>query len=207
MIIAVDGPAASGKGTIARKLASFFGFHYLDTGSLYRAVALEILKSGHDITDLNAALNAAQNLNSNTLDDPALRDSTIGEAASIVAGMAEIRDALLKYQRNFAVKRPGAILDGRDIATVVCPDADIKLFITASIEERARRRHRELSEKNPDLSYNYVIEHLRRRDERDSSRAVAPLKKADDAYLIDTTNLDIEAAYKAAVDIINAVDK
>lgn len=205
MIIAVDGPAASGKGTIARKLAEYLGFNYLDTGSLYRAVARDVINSGQKIENIEVARTAAQNLDSDSLDDPGLRNTGIGEAASIIAGMAEVRDALLNYQRNFATKSPGAILDGRDIATVVCPEADIKLFITASVEERAKRRYRELSQKNTAITYSDVLELINKRDERDSSRSIAPLKKAKDAHLLDTTNLDIETAYKAAVELIDAV--
>ena len=205
MIIAVDGPAASGKGTIARKLAEYLGFNYLDTGSLYRAVARDVINSGQNIENIEAARIAAQNLDSNSLNDPELRNTGIGEAASIIARMAEVRDVLLNYQRNFAAKSPGAILDGRDIATVVCPEADIKLFITASIEERAKRRYRELSPKNTEITYSEVLKLINKRDERDSSRSIAPLKKAEDAHLLDTTNLDIETAYKTAVELIDAV--
>ncbi len=205
MIIAVDGPAASGKGTIARKLAKFLGFHYLDTGSLYRAIARDIIDSGQEIENVEIARKAALNLDPTSLDDPRLRYKGVGNAASVIAGMAEVRDALLHYQRKFAAKPPGTVLDGRDIATVVCPNADVKLFITASIEERASRRYRELLEKNPEIKYSDVLETIIKRDERDRSRAIAPLKKAEDAHLLDTTNLDIETAYKAAVEIINAV--
>ncbi|MGI9380410.1 MAG: (d)CMP kinase [Methyloligellaceae bacterium] len=204
MIIAIDGPAASGKGTIARRIAENYGFHYLDTGLLYRAVAFELIRNGENVEDTEAAERIAGRLSSDILDDPGLRDPGVGEAASIVASMASVRNLLLNYQQEFSRQPPGAVLDGRDIATVVCPGADVKLFITATLEERARRRHLQLAQSNPDLTYPQVFELLEKRDLRDTSRAIAPLEKSGDAHLLETTNLSIEAVYKAAVEIIDA---
>ena len=204
MIIAIDGPAASGKGTIARRIAEHYGYHYLDTGLLYRAVAFELIRNGENVENTEAAEQIAGNLSSDVLDDPGLRDPGVGDAASIVASMASVRQLLLTYQQEFSRQPPGAVLDGRDIATVVCPGADVKLFITATLEERARRRHLQLVESNPDLTYSQVFELLEKRDLRDTSRAIAPLEKSADAHLLETTNLSIEAVYKAAVEIIDA---
>ena len=204
MIIAIDGPAASGKGTIARRIAEHYGYHYLDTGLLYRAVAFKLIRNGENVENTEAAERIAGNLSSDVLDDPGLRDPGVGDAASIVASMASVRQLLLTYQQEFSRQPPGAVLDGRDIATVVCPGADVKLFITATLEERARRRHLQLVESNPDLTYSQVFELLEKRDLRDTSRAIAPLEKSADAHLLETTNLSIEAVYKAAVEIIDA---
>lgn len=204
MIIALDGPAASGKGTLARILANHYGLRHLDTGSLYRAVARDMIDLGNDLRDPLVAATCANEIDANTLNDPRLREPGIGEGASIVAGLNEVRDALLHYQRKFAATAPGAILDGRDIGTVVCPNADVKIFVTASAEERARRRFNELKENNPDLSLEDVLAEIHRRDERDSSRSISPLEPAKDAYLLDTTNLAIETAYKLAVELIDA---
>lgn len=206
MIIAVDGPVAAGKGTLARRLAEEFGLAYLDTGSLYRAVGLSVLRAGGDPADEAAAVAAVDRLNHADLEDPALRDERTGEAASVVAALPAVRAALLDYQRGFAAKpptgQPGAVLDGRDIGTVVCPDAQVKLFVTASPEQRARRRYQELSGRGEDTTLAAVLEDLRKRDARDAERSVAPLKPAADAHLLDTTNLDIEAAFVAACAIV-----
>jgi cytidylate kinase len=204
MIIAVDGPAASGKGTIGKMVAGRYGLAYLDTGSLYRAVARDTMASGGDPSDAPAALASAKALDPATLGDPALRGPGLGEAASLVAKHAEVRAALLAYQRDFARAPQGAVLDGRDIGTVICPDADVKLFVTATPEERARRRYLELKQAGITVSEQEVLADIRRRDERDKNRAAAPLRKAPDAYLLDTTNLDIDAAFRAAVDLIEA---
>jgi cytidylate kinase len=204
MIIAVDGPAASGKGTIGKMVAGRYGLAYLDTGSLYRAVARNTMASGGDPSDARAALASAKALDPATLGDPALRGPGLGEAASLVAKHAEVRAALLAYQREFARAPQGAVLDGRDIGTVICPDADVKLFVTATPEERARRRYLELKQAGITVSEQEVLADIRRRDERDKNRAAAPLRKAPDAYLLDTTNLDIDAAFRAAVDLIEA---
>tara|TARA_R110002167_G_scaffold90296_1_gene243518 strand:+ start:283 stop:918 length:636 start_codon:yes stop_codon:yes gene_type:complete len=206
MIIAVDGPVAAGKGTLARRLAAELGFAYLETGALYRAVGLAVLRAGGDPADEAAALQAVARLQAQDLDDPALREERTGNAASIVAALPPVRAALLDYQRSFAVHppegRPGAVLDGRDIGTVVCPQAEVKLFVTASPEERARRRHSELVGRGETVSLQSVLDDLRERDARDAARAVAPLKPADDAHLLDTTDLDIEAAFVAACAIV-----
>ncbi len=199
MIIAIDGPAASGKGTLAKKVGEHFGLPCLDTGLLYRAVARDVARAGFRLDDVWAAKAAASGLDAASFDDPALRGAAAGDAASIVAKIPEVRAALLAYQRAFAAQPGGAVLDGRDIGTVVCPDADVKLFVTASSEERARRRFLELQAKGDPIGYEAVLADIRARDERDSGRSVAPLKAATDAVLLDTSNLDIEAAFDAAV--------
>jgi len=204
MIIAIDGPAASGKGTLGKRIAAYYGFAHLDTGKLYRAVARDTLALGKNPTDASAALIAAKALDLRTLADPFLIDGKLGEAASIVASHPAVRQALLAYQRAFARLKPGAVLDGRDIGTVICPDADVKLFVTAVPEERARRRYRELREAGNGISEAEVLADIRRRDERDKNRATAPLAQAQDAVLLDTTNLDIDAAFKAAIDLVDA---
>jgi CMP/dCMP kinase len=204
MIIAIDGPAASGKGTLGKRIAAHYSLIHLDTGKLYRAVARDTLAAGASPADQDAALAAAEALDLGTLSDPFLADGRLGEAASIVASHPAVRDALLAYQRAFARRKPGAVLDGRDIGTVICPEADVKLFVTATPEERARRRYLELREAGNSLSEAEVLADIRRRDERDRNRAAAPLRQAEDAYLLDTTNLDIDAAFKAAIALIDA---
>lgn len=205
MIIALDGPAASGKGTLGRALARHYGLVYLDTGSLYRAVARDVVEQGGTPEDEEAAAAAARQLDRETLDDPALREAEIGATASLVATHPGVRQALLEYQRAIAAHPGGAVIDGRDIGTVVCPDADVKLFVVASAEERARRRHAELEVAGTGNSYDQVLAEIQQRDERDRSRANSPLKPAEDAHLLDTTYLGIEAAFKAAVELIDAV--
>jgi cytidylate kinase len=200
MIIAVDGPAAAGKGTIARALARHFGYHFLDTGSLYRMVGLAALRAGGAPLSAAAAIAAARSLDPQAFQDIELRTETVASAASQVAAMAEVRAALLDLQRAFARKEPGAVLDGRDIGTVVCPGADVKLFITASPEVRAKRRQLELGA--PD--YHTVLAEIRARDERDSKRATAPLVAAKDAVIIDTSGLDQNEAVDAAVRAVEA---
>ena len=202
MIIALDGPAASGKGTLARRLAAHFGFDYLDTGLIYRAVGLAVRASGHDLDDVAAATRAARALDLTQFSAAALRSTAAGEAASMVAAIPDVRAALLEYQRAFARREPGAVLDGRDIGSVVCPEADVKLFVTATPEVRARRRWQELATLGDPLGYEVVLADIHRRDARDSERAVAPLKPASGARLLDTTLLDIEAAFQAALDIV-----
>jgi cytidylate kinase len=204
MIIAIDGPAASGKGTIAKRVAAHYGLAYLDTGTLYRAVARDTLARGQDPADPAAALESAKALDPSTLGDPGLRTPGLGEAASLVAKHPEVREELLACQRSFARAKSGAVLDGRDIGTVICPDAAVKLFVTATAEERARRRYLELKLAGIDVSEAEVLSDIRRRDERDKHRAAAPLRRAPDAHLLDTTNLDIDAAFKAAIDLIDA---
>lgn len=204
MIIAVDGPAASGKGTLARRLARELGYAYLDTGKLYRAVGMAVLRVGGDPADPIAAESSARALDMAGLDDPELAGDEAAQAASKVAALPGVRDALLELQREFAARPPGAVLDGRDIGTVVCPEADIKLFVTATDEIRARRRHKELLEKGNDSIYARVLQDLRERDARDSARSIAPLKPAEDALVLDTTQLDADAAFAAAMDLVRA---
>ena len=202
MIIAIDGPAASGKGTLAKRLAAHFGLPHLDTGLLYRAVALALLDAGLPLTDAPAAAAAATSLDASRLDDPRLKSRDMGEAASMVSGYQPVRDALLDLQRRFAAQPGGAVLDGRDIGTVICPNADTKLFVTATPEERARRRHLELLARNEPAEFEVILADIRRRDGRDMTRSAAPLKPARDAVVLDTTQLDAEAAFRAALEIV-----
>jgi cytidylate kinase len=200
MIIAVDGPAAAGKGTIARALARHFGFHFLDTGALYRMVGLAAIRAGGEPITTKSAIAAARSLDPSSFIDADLRTEEVGAAASIVAVIPEVRAALLEFQRSFARKPPGAVLDGRDIGTVVCPDAHAKLFITASAQVRAKRRQKELGA----ADYEAVLADIRARDERDSKRATAPLVAARDAVVLDTSDMDIDAAVRAAVATVEA---
>ncbi|KAB7742707.1 (d)CMP kinase [Parvibaculum sedimenti] len=206
-VVAIDGPAASGKGTLARRLARHYGFAYLDTGSLYRAVGQAVRDAGSDPADETAALAAARALDINRINEKAIRTREAGEAASLVAVMAPVRAAILDFQRDFAANPPGgqkgAVLDGRDIGTVVCPDANVKLFVTASPEVRAHRRWLELKGSGSAVSEAQVLEDTRERDARDAGRAASPMKQAADAHLLDTTNLSIEAAFGEAVRIID----
>lgn len=199
MIIAVDGPAAAGKGTIARALAQHFKFHFLDTGTLYRRVGLALLKSHTDPHDAEAATAIAQSLHDQKFNDAELRTEAVAGAASVVAAIPAVRAALLDFQRAFAAKLPGAVLDGRDIGTVVCPDAGAKLFITASPLVRAKRRFAELRAEGSTEIFNAVLEDIKQRDERDRTRAIAPLLPAADAVVIDTSEMTIEAAVAAAI--------
>ena len=209
-LIAVDGPAASGKGTLARRLARHFDFAYLDTGALYRAVALCVLRAEQDPHDEAAALAAARQLDMALLNDEDfaadLRTAETGAAASLVAAIPDVRAAILAAQRDFAATPPhhanGAILDGRDIGTVVCPDADKKLFITARPDIRAERRWKELRAHDEALTFETVLADIEARDARDMNRATAPLKQADDAHLLDTSDLSIEEAFKAALALL-----
>lgn len=204
MIITVDGPAASGKGTLAKRLAKHYGLPHLDTGLLYRGVGYLMLQGNHALDDTAAAARVAHAMDPSKLDSEVLRSDEIGEAASRVAAIPGVRAALLKLQQDFARQPGGAVLDGRDTGTVIAPDADVKLFVTASPEERARRRHVELATRRTPVEYCAVISDIRKRDERDSERAIAPLKPAPDAVLLDTTQLDIEAAFRAAIEIVEA---
>ena len=203
MIIAIDGPAASGKGTLGKRLAAHFGLRHLDTGLLYRAVAKALLDAGHSLGDRAKALAAAQALDLARLDERTLKTHAIGEAASIVSAYPEVRAALMELQRDFAKRPPGAVLDGRDIGTLIAPDAQVKIFLTASAAERARRRVAELKSSGA-ADEAAILADIERRDQRDRSRAVAPLKPAEDAHLLDTTHLDIDAAVQAAIDIVEA---
>lgn len=207
VVIAVDGPAASGKGTLARKLAAHYRFAYLDTGSLYRAVGHSVRTSGGDPADEAAALAAAKTLDLSKIDDKAIRTRHAGEDASLVAAIPSVRAAILHFQRDFAAHPPGgkagAVLDGRDIGTVVCPDAPAKLFVTASPEVRAHRRWLELKNSGSEATEAQVLEDIEERDRRDAGRATSPMKPAADAHLLDTSDLSIEAAFGAAVAIID----
>jgi CMP/dCMP kinase len=206
LVIAIDGPAASGKGTLARRIAERFELAHLDTGKIYRATGLAVLVAGGDPADPIAAEKAAQNLDFATLADPRLRQEDVGRAASLVAAIPGVRAALFEAQRRFAHHPPpptkGAVLDGRDIGTVVCPDADVKLFLVASAESRAERRARELRPDDAAAIYGDVLQDMRERDARDSERRVAPLAAAPDAITIDTTSLDADQVFEQASDLI-----
>jgi cytidylate kinase len=201
-LIAIDGPAASGKGTLAKLIAASWGLPCLDTGLLYRAVARDVGARGYRLTDAWAALAAARSLDPATLDDPGLRSAGAGEAASIVASMPEVRAALLAYQRAFASQPGGAVLDGRDIGTVVCPQADAKIYVTARPQVRAWRRFVERRAQSEPVTFDAVLADIERRDARDASRESAPMRPAPDADLLETSDLDIEAAFEAAVGLI-----
>lgn len=214
MIIAIDGPAAAGKGTLAQNLAKHFHYAFLDTGRLYRAVGYAVLQAGADPSDETAAAEAARafdpkNINK-ILSNPALRDEATGNAASKVAAIPAVREALLALQRDFAenpffddgTPAKGAVLDGRDIGTVVCPAADVKFFVTASAEVRADRRFKELQEAGKPADYDKILADIKERDERDSNRAAAPLKPAEDACILDTSDLNAVQAFQAALDYI-----
>lgn len=204
MIIAIDGPAASGKGTLAKQIAAHYGFGHLDTGALYRAVARDTLACGGDLRNPNDTAIAAAALDVESLGDPGLRTAGVGEAASVVARHGKVRALLLEYQRTFAETGEGAVIDGRDIGTVICPDADVKLFVTATAEVRAHRRFLELESVGLAVSEAHVLQDILARDERDSTRGASPLRVAENAVLLDTTNLSIDAAFRAALDIIEA---
>jgi cytidylate kinase len=205
MIIAIDGPAASGKGTLGKRLAGHYGLRHLDTGLIYRAVAKALLDAGHRLEDAERAAAAARALDPTAFDEAALKRHAIGEAASIVSAIPQVRAALLAFQRAFGRTPPGAVIDGRDIGTVIVPDAEVKIFVAATPEVRARRRAAELRGAGGNVNEADILADIRRRDERDSSRTAAPLKAAPDAHLLDTTHLDIDAAFRAAVDIVEAV--
>ncbi len=207
MIIAIDGPSASGKGTLAKKLATELNFAYLDTGKIYRAVGFNMLRQNKDLDDNFAALNMAKSLNYNDLDNAQLKNDDVAQAASKVAVMPDVRQALLEFQQNFAKKPPegktGVVLDGRDIGTVICPDAHIKLFISANVEIRAKRRHKELLEREEPSIYQQVLADLQERDERDSNRKQAPLKAADDAIIVDTSDMNILEVLDFALRVVS----
>jgi CMP/dCMP kinase len=202
MIIAVDGPSAAGKGTIARAIATHLGYHFLDTGSLYRMVGLAMLNAGKTADDVKAAVGFAENLDPSKVIDKELRTETVAAMASQVAAIPEVRKALLEFQRSFAKREPGAVLDGRDIGTVVCPDADLKFFVTASTEVRANRRLTELKSLGVKSDFKTVLEDIWARDERDAERTAAPTKQADDAIMIDTSELDREEVIAAVMGVI-----
>lgn len=204
MIIAVDGPAASGKGTLGKRLAAHYGLRHLDTGLIYRAVAKALLDAGRRPDDVAAAVAAAKALDPARFDEMALKSQAVGEAASIVSAIPELRAELVAFQRDFVAKPPGAVLDGRDIGTVICPDADVKIFVTASPEVRARRRALEFQSLGKPTDEATVLADIRARDARDMGRSAAPLRQAPDAHLLDTTNMDISTAIRAAIDIVEA---
>jgi len=205
MIIAIDGPAASGKGTLAKRLAAHYGYRHLDTGVIYRAVAHALLTAGADLQDEAAAVRAAQAIDRETFDNPALKSQKVGTAASVVSAIPRVREVLIEFQRRFASAPPGAVLDGRDIGTVICPDAEVKIYVVADPKIRARRRTLEARGRGEEADEAVILADILARDERDQNRPVAPLKPAKDAYLLDNSNLDIEGGVRAAIDIVEAV--
>jgi cytidylate kinase len=207
MIIAIDGPAASGKGTLAKKLAAHYGLRHLDTGLLYRAVALAVLDAGHKPAERDKAIAAAKTIDPAKFDETTLKRYDVGEAASVVSAIPEVRAALFDLQQNFAKALPGAVLDGRDIGTVICPNADVKIFVTASPEVRAHRRTMELRGRGENAEEKAVLTDILARDERDRSRSAAPFVQASDAHLLDTSALDIEGSFKAALALVEKVRK
>ncbi len=202
-VIAIDGPAASGKGTLARRLAQYYKLPHLDTGLLYRAIACALIDEGLSLEDALAAEEAARGLSLNEFDSERLRSREIGEASSVVASIPAVRAALIEMQQNFAARPEGAVLDGRDIGTVICPNARIKIFVTASPETRAQRRALELAGRGEPADFDLILEDVRKRDARDSARQTAPLKQAPDAILIDTTELDKDAVFARALKIVD----
>lgn len=202
MIIAIDGPASSGKGTLAKKLAKHYNLAYLNTGGLYRSVALDVINSGADQEDENALIKIARNAKLDNLDSPELYVEQVGGVASIVAKIQEIRKILFQYQRDFANQEGGAILDGRDIGTVICPDADYKLYVTASVEVRSERRYKEMLEKGKDVKYEDILTDVTQRDKRDFERKDSPMRPADDAVMLDTSTMSIDDVFKKAVELI-----
>ena len=210
VVITIDGPAAAGKGTLARRLAEYFDFAYLDTGSIYRAVGLKTLRAGGQPTDIVVATRSAETLTAEEfgalLLDPELRADATADAASKVAAVPGVRAALLAFQRGFAARppggKPGAVLDGRDAGTVICPDAPIKLFVTASVEARANRRFKELQGRGEAAISSAVLQDLQARDAKDRDRGIAPLKPAEDAYRLDSTALDADGVFKTALSYV-----
>jgi CMP/dCMP kinase len=202
LIIAIDGPAASGKGTLGKKLAAHFGLRHLDTGLLYRAVAKSLMDAGLPYDDVAKATAAASSLDPTRFDEIALKSPAVGEAASIVSAVPEVRAVLVVFQRQFAAMPPGAVMDGRDIGTVICPDAPVKIFVTATPEVRASRRAKEFATQGQAVDEALVLADILARDERDTTREVAPMKRAADAHLLDTTHMDIDAAFRAAVELV-----
>lgn len=202
MIIAIDGPAASGKGTLARRLATHYGLPHLDTGLLYRATAASLLQAERDLHDVEAAVAAARGLALTDFDDARLRGPKMGEAASVVAAIPEVRAALVQVQRDFAARPGGAVLDGRDIGTVICQDADVKIFVTATPLARAQRRALELAQRGERVDYSVILAEIVKRDTRDAERSNAPMRAAADALYLDTTCLSIDDAFAEAVRIV-----
>lgn len=206
-IIAIDGPAAAGKGTLSRQIAEEYGFHHLDTGLTYRATAKALLDAGLALDDETVAEKMAREVELAGLDRDVLSAHAIGEAASKIAVMPKVRRALVDAQQAFSTREPGTVLDGRDIGTVVCPNAPVKLYVTASADVRARRRHDEIIGKGGEASYDEIFADVKKRDARDMGRADSPLKPADDAHLLDTSEMSIEAAFWAAKSFIDAALK
>ena len=205
MIIAIDGPAASGKGTLGKRLAHHYGYRHLDTGVIYRAVAKALLDEGFDLTDEARAVAVAMELDPERFGHPELKSQRIGDAASVVSAIPSVREALVSFQRQFAADPPGAVLDGRDIGTVICPNADVKIFVVADPQVRARRRTLEALARGEAADEAMVLADILKRDERDKNRAAAPLKAAADAHILDNSNLDIEGGVQAAIAIVEAV--
>jgi cytidylate kinase len=203
IVIAVDGPVASGKGTLARRLAAHYGLRHLDSGLLYRATAARLLEAGDDPADDEAAAAAARALEADDLARPNLRSEAVGRASSVVAAIPAVREAVLSFQRTFGAEPPGAVIDGRDIGTVVFPDATLKFFLTASEEARVERRYLELVEREGGIERSAVARDLAERDRRDSERAVSPLRRAEDAVLLDTSDMDADQAFEAACALVD----
>jgi cytidylate kinase len=205
MIIAIDGPAASGKGTLGRRLARHYGFRHLDTGLIYRAVAKMLLDRDFELTDEAQAVAAATALDPEIFGDLALKSQRIGDAASVVSAIPSVRETLVSFQRQFAAAPPGAVLDGRDIGTVICPNADVKIFVVADPQVRAHRRALEAAARGEAADEALILADIVKRDERDRNRTAAPLKAAADAHVLDNSNLDVEGSVAAAVAIVEAV--
>jgi cytidylate kinase len=204
MIIAIDGPAASGKGTLGKRLAAHYHYRHLDTGLIYRAVAKAMLDAGADLADEAAAVAIAQALDLASFGDVALKTQEVGAAASVVSAHPQVRRELLAFQRNFAAGPPGAVLDGRDIGTVICPEAEVKIFVVARPEVRAQRRALEMRARGEEVDEAAVLADIVKRDERDRNRAAAPLRRADDAHELDNSDLDIEGGVQAAIALVEA---
>jgi cytidylate kinase len=204
MIVAIDGPSAAGKGTLSRRLAATLGYHHLDTGLLYRAVGARLLAEGVDPADAEAAAAAARGLGPADIAREGLREENVGRAASVVAANPAVRAALVEFQRRFAAQPPGAVLDGRDIGTVICPGAEVKLYVIASAEVRARRRHDELRGRGEPATYAAVFRDLQERDARDQARGTAPAKPAEDAIVLDTTDLTADEVFAQAIGIVRS---
>ncbi|EJF91904.1 (d)CMP kinase [Bartonella melophagi] len=206
-VIAIDGPAASGKGTLARKIATHYHLHHLDTGLTYRGVAYALLQQGLALDDETSAITYATKLDFNTLDSNLLTSQEIGEAASKIATIPIVREILVTKQRNFAKTLPGSVLDGRDIGTIVCPDANIKFYVFANAQTRAKRRYQEILKKGAQADYHEILANLKQRDRRDLTRKQSPLKPAKNAHLLDTSELSIEEALTAMCTFIDPVIK